>query len=105
MKTPANSTTASTRLVAGPAKMTAICAQEPAAEVAPRRSIHARDLDVAAERDQPNAVLDAAAADTRERRREAQVELPRPHPDRERREEMPRLVDQDQERQAADRDE
>ena len=38
-----------------------------------------------------------------ERRAEAEVELPRPHPDRARDEEVPRLVDEDQDGEADDR--
>ena len=73
-------------------------------EVAGRRPVHPRDLHVAPERDRADAVLDSAALPLRERGREEDVELPRPHLDRERGEEVPGLVDEDQEGEAPDGD-
>ena len=73
-------------------------------EVAGRRPVHPRDLHVAAERDRADAVLDSVALPLRERGREEDVELPRPHLDRERGEEVPGLVDEDQEGEAPDGD-
>src|SRR5262249_4053902 len=66
-------------------------------------AVHARDLDVASERDRADPVLDAAADALDHGRREADVELPRPHADGLGREEVARLVDEDQEREAEDR--
>ena len=59
-------------------------------EVAGRGPVHARDLDVAAQRDRPDPVLDPVARGLRERRREADVELARVHPDGARDEEVTR---------------
>src|SRR6185369_16570880 len=67
--------------------------------------VHPRDLHVAAERDRAEAVLHAVSLFLRDRRREADVEPPRPHPDRERGVEVARLVDEDQKSDADDRDE
>ena len=77
---------------------------EARAQVARRGPVHAGDLHVAAERDRADPVLDAAAARLHERGREADVELPRPHPDRARGEEVAGLVDQDQDGEPEDRD-
>ena len=59
----------------------------------------------AAERDRADPVLDAVSRRLRDRGREADVEATRPEPDGQRGEEVPRLVDEDQEREAEDRDE
>ena len=69
------------------------------------RTVHARDGHEAAERDRADPVLDAVPRRLRDRGREADVEAARPEPDGERREEVPRLVDEDEEREAEDRDE
>jgi hypothetical protein len=74
-------------------------------QVGRRRPVHARDLHVAAERDHAEAVLDPVARPLDRRGREPDVELPRPHPDPARREEVAHLVDQDQQREAEDGDE
>ena len=74
-------------------------------EVARRRAVHARDLHVAAERDRADAVLDPVPPRLHERRREADVELARVHPDGARDEEVAGLVDEDQEAEPEDRDE
>ena len=66
--------------------------------------MHPRDLHVAPEGDRADAVLDAVPLLLRDRGREADVEAAGPHADREGREEMARLVDQDQEREAEDGD-
>ena len=50
-----------------------------ALDVAGRRPVHPRDLHVAAERDRADPVLDPVAASLRERGREEDVELARPH--------------------------
>ena len=74
-------------------------------DVAGRRPVHARDLHVAAERDRRRCRTRCrSASHFDERRREEEVELPRPHPDGARGEEVPHLVDEDQEREPADRD-
>ena len=73
-------------------------------DVGRRRPVHPGDLHVAAERDHPEPVLDAVVHPLHQRRREADVEAPRPHPDGERGEEVPGLVDQDQERKPGDGD-
>src|SRR5436190_15549995 len=69
-----------------------------------RRTVHAGDLHVAAERHRADAVLDALAPHLHERGREAEVEAPRAHADRPRDEEVPRLVDEDEDCEAEDRD-
>src|SRR5207244_8127007 len=79
--------------------------REASTQVARRRAVHAGDLHVAAERDRADAVLHAAPPRLGERRAEAEVELPRAHPDRARDDEVPALVHEDQERQTQDRDE
>ena len=66
--------------------------------------MHARDGHEPAERDRADAVLDAVPLHLDDRRREADVERARAQPDGERREEVPGLVDEDQEREAEDRD-
>src|SRR5262249_48379949 len=73
------------------------------AQVARLGAVHSRDLHVAAERDRPDAVLDAASYPLHERRREAEVELARSHADGTGGEEVTGLVDQDQERKAENR--
>jgi hypothetical protein len=73
-------------------------------EVAARRLVHAGDLHVAPEGDRPDPVLDPVVHPFEERRREENVEAARPHPDRQRREEVPRLVDEDEEGQPTDGD-
>ena len=78
---------------------------EEGAQVRRRRPVHSRDLHVAAERDRADAVLDALALDLGERRRKTDVEAPRAHADRSRGEEVARLVDEDEQAQADDRDE
>ena len=78
---------------------------EEGAQVRRRRPVHSRDLHVAAERDRADAVLDALPLDLGERRRKADVEAPRAHADRPRGEEVARLVDEDEQAQADDRDE
>src|SRR5581483_3448186 len=72
-------------------------------DVASGGTVHPGDPDEAAERDHPDAVLDPVAAHLEERRREADVEAPRPHADRERDEEMAELV-QEHEQEEADAD-
>ena len=76
---------------------------ESAVQVARRRPVHAGDLHVAAERDRADPVLDAAAHRLDDRRPEAEIELPRRHPDGARGEEVPRLVDHHEQRQPDDR--
>ena len=74
-------------------------------EVGARGLVHPRNLHVAAERDRTDAVLDPFPLPLHEGGREEDVEAPRPHIHRKRREEVPGLVDEDQERQASDGDE
>src|SRR5437763_9359547 len=69
-----------------------------------RRTVHPRDLHVAAERDRPEAVLDPVPVPLDERRREADVAAARVHPDRAGGEEVAGLVDEDEEAEAEDRD-
>ena len=58
-----------------------------------RGAVHARNLHVAAERDRADAVLDPVPLRLHERRREAEVELARVHPDAAGDEEVTGLVD------------
>src|SRR2546426_346049 len=74
-------------------------------EVGRSRPVHAGNLHVAAEWDRTDAVLDPAPSRLHDRGGEPDVELARIHPDGERGEEVPRLVDQDQESQSHDADE
>src|SRR5947207_3109184 len=73
-------------------------------DVRRRRTVHPRDLHVAAERDRADAVLDALAADLHERGREADVEAARAHLDQKRRTEVAELVDEDEQREPEDGD-
>src|SRR4051794_13981078 len=77
---------------------------EVALRVAFRRPEHPRDLHVAAQRDHADAVLDPVAPPADRRGREAEVELRRLHPDGPRREEVARLVDEDEEQKPDDAD-
>ncbi len=79
-------------------------APEPHVDVTGVRAVHPRDLHEAAERDGADAVLDPVARALPDRRREADVEAPRPHPEAERHEEVAELVDEDQHTQADDGD-
>jgi hypothetical protein len=74
-------------------------------QVGRSRTMHARDLHVAAEWDRPDSVLDPFAFDLDERRWEAQVETARPHADGTRDEKVAGLVQQDQNCEAEDGDE
>src|SRR5947209_20381066 len=74
-------------------------------EVAAGRPVHAGDPDETAERDHADAVLDSLVLDLRQCGREADVEAPRPHTDRECYGEVAELVQEDEQDQAADDDE
>src|SRR5262249_50762688 len=63
------------------------------------------NLHVAAQRHDADSVFDSVPGLLRECGREPDVEAARAHPDPDRSEEVPRLVDEDQERQAEDGDE
>ncbi len=69
------------------------------------RTMHSRDLHVAPERDRSDSVFDPLAPDADERWREADVEPARRHADGAGREEVARLVDEDEEAEPQDRDE
>src|SRR5207244_6280733 len=73
-------------------------------EIRRRRTVHPRDLHVAAERDRTDPVLDPLPPHLHERGREADVEPARTHPDYARDEEVSRLVQQDQNGQPDDGD-
>src|SRR5262245_30564286 len=74
-------------------------------QIGRRRPVHPRDLHVAAEGDRAEPVLDPVPGRLQQRGWESDVELPRPHANPARGEEVARLVNQDQEREAEDRDE
>ena len=74
-------------------------------DVRRRRAVHSGDLHEAAERDRSDAVLDAVAGVLPDRRREPDVEPPRPHAEHERDDEVAQLVHEDQHAEAHDRDE
>src|SRR5207245_9948956 len=69
-----------------------------------RRPVHSRDLHVAPERDRADAVLDSLSFRLHERRREADVEAPRAHPDRAGGEKVARLVHEHEQGETEDRD-
>ena len=73
-------------------------------DVRRRRAVHPGDLHVTAQRDRADPVLDLLAPHLHERRREAEIKAARAHPDRPRNEEVPRLVEQDEEREPEDGD-
>ena len=81
------------------------CLPNPRVEVAGGGPVHARDADVAPERDGADAVLDAVPTHLDERGREADVELARLHSHRTSGDEVAELVQEDQQEQAADDDE
>src|SRR5581483_873094 len=72
-------------------------------QVTRRRPVHPRDLHVAAEREDADAVLDVPANLLHDRRPEAEVELARRHSDRARGEEVPCFVNEHQQREPDDR--
>jgi hypothetical protein len=74
-----------------------------APQVARRGAVHPGDLHVAAERERRDPVLDAVAARLDDRRPEAEVELPRGHPDCASHEEVAGLVDEHEDREPDDR--
>ena len=80
-------------------------AAEDGVDVARRGPVHARDLHEAAERDHPDPVLDPVPGALDRRRWEADVELPRAHPQRNRGDEVAELVHEDEQPEPDDRDE
>jgi len=63
------------------ARLLTHCRLDRRAQVARGRPVHAGKLNHAAERDHPDPVLDALPLHLDKRRRETDVEAPRPHPD------------------------
>ena len=86
------------------ARLLTHCRLDEQTQIARRRPVHAGQLDEAAERDHADPVLDALALDLDEGRREADVEAPRPHPDRARHPEVPQLVQEDEQDETGDHD-
>ena len=78
--------------------------REPPLRVVRNRPVHAGDGHEAAQRDRPQPVLDPVACSLGDRGREADVEPPGAQADRERREEVAALVDDDEEGQPEDCD-
>ena len=78
---------------------------EPDVDVDGRRAMHPGDLHEASERDRADPVLDPVPRRLPDRRREADVEAPRAHPEHEGHHEVPELVHEDQHPEAQDRDE
>src|SRR5439155_15945295 len=74
-------------------------------QVGRSRTVHARDLHVAAEWDRSNPVFDAVAHHLHQRRRETEVKAARPHANATRNEEVAGLVQEDQKRKTEDGDE
>src|SRR6266508_590159 len=74
-------------------------------QVGRRWPVHLGDFHVAAERDNPDAVLDSLAPNADERRREADVEAARGHPHGPGGEEVPRLMNEHEQPEAEDRGE
>src|SRR3954470_4298384 len=81
------------------------CRLDRRAQVPRGRPGHAGKLNHAAQGGYPSPVLDAVALDLGERRRESDVEAPRPHPDHARDGEVPQLVQEDEQDEAGDDDE
>ncbi len=79
--------------------------RKPTLRVMRDRAVHAGDGHEAPERDRADAVLDVPTRGLRDCRRETDVEAPRTQTDRERREEVPRFVHENQQPEAEDGDE
>ncbi len=74
-------------------------------DVGGRRPVHTGNLHEPTERDHPDAVLDPVSRVLESGRRKPDVELARLHPECQRGEEVPELVDEDEEAETDDRDE